>query len=149
MTLANRSCVMLSDLCSMQCFKLCTLLLKRPIFRALSVSQYGRSALGHSTWWAAPVPQAMYLERAHLAAAENCYLLMHVMQLWLCGDWVKKCSCHYTQCFQKKWVEECLCTKASTDNAMHVSVTEVESHVKQHNSIKSMDPLWQRVKLQS
>lgn len=66
----------------MQCFKLCTLILKRPIFRALSVSQYGQSAPGHSTWWAAPVPQAVYLERAHLAAAENCYLLMYVMVMW-------------------------------------------------------------------
>lgn len=28
--------------------------------------------------------------------------------------------------------KKCLCTKANTDNAMHASVTEVESDVKQH-----------------
>lgn len=42
--LANRSCVTLSDLCSMQCFRQCTLILKRPIFKALSVSRYRQKA---------------------------------------------------------------------------------------------------------
>lgn len=44
--LANRSCVTLSDLCSVQCFRQCTLILKRPIFKALSVSRYRQKAPG-------------------------------------------------------------------------------------------------------
>lgn len=44
--LANRSCVTLSDLCSVQCFRRCTLILKRPIFKALSGSRYRQKAPG-------------------------------------------------------------------------------------------------------
>lgn len=44
--LANRSCVTLSDLCSVQCFRRCTLILKRPIFKAQSVSRYRQKAPG-------------------------------------------------------------------------------------------------------
>lgn len=47
--LANRSCATLSDLCSVQCFRQCTFILKTPIFKALSVSRYGRLR-GNSTW---------------------------------------------------------------------------------------------------
>lgn len=83
--LANRSCVTLSDLCSVQCFRRCTLILKRPIFKALSVSRYRQKAPGQQHMVSSSTSSGHVCMNRWIARESDSHLL--IMLIW----WKKNC----------------------------------------------------------
>lgn len=82
----------MSDLCSVQCFKLCALILQRPIFKALSVSQYGLKARGqkhmvNSSTLLGHV--CMNVERERRSFIDYAYMVKEILFLLLEGAFLK------------------------------------------------------------